>query len=115
MACRQCPAILRTGDVTGDGAVGYRYVPPSLAKSAVIDWHLASIETDFRAELSAITVPTLIIHGDADVSEPIEQRGRRTAQLIPRSQFKLYEGAPHGLMLTHTDRLNADLLEFIRE
>ncbi|HWZ98235.1 MAG TPA: alpha/beta hydrolase [Candidatus Dormibacteraeota bacterium] len=80
---------------------------------ALIDCNRAGMETDFRTELAAITVPTLIIHGDADVSEPIEQRGRRTAQLIPGSQFKVYEGAPHGLMFTHTDRLNADLLAFI--
>jgi pimeloyl-ACP methyl ester carboxylesterase len=80
--------------------------------SAQADVH-AGTETDFRAELPAITVPTLIIHGDAEVSAPIEQGGRRTAQLIPGSQFKLYEGAPHGLMFTHMDRLNADLLAFI--
>jgi non-heme chloroperoxidase len=81
---------------------------------ALIDCNHATTATDFRAELPAITVPTLIIHGDADVSEPIDQRGRKTAQLIPRSQFKLYEGAPHGLMFTHIERLNADLLAFIK-
>jgi pimeloyl-ACP methyl ester carboxylesterase len=81
---------------------------------ALIDCNHAINETDFRAELAAMTVPTLVIHGDADVSEPIEQRGRRTAQLIPGSQFKLYEGAPHGLMFTHMDRLNSDLLAFIQ-
>jgi non-heme chloroperoxidase len=81
---------------------------------ALVDCSRAMIETDFRAELPVITVPTLIIHGDADVSQPIEQRGRRTAQLIPGSQFKLYEGAPHGLMFTHMDRLNPDLLAFIK-
>ena len=81
---------------------------------ALIDWHQAGTRTDFRPELKAITIPTLIVHGDADVSEPIEQRGRRTAQLIPRSQFKIYEGAPHGLMFTHADRLNADLLAFLK-
>ncbi len=82
---------------------------------ALLDCSNASTDADFRTELVAITVPTLIIHGDADVSQPIEQRGRRTAQLIPGSRFKLYEGAPHGLMFTHTDRLNADLLAFIKE
>jgi non-heme chloroperoxidase len=81
---------------------------------ALIDCNHATTATDFRAELPSITVPTLIIHGDADVSEPIDQRGRKTAQLIPGSQFKRYEGAPHGLMFTHIDRLNADLLAFIK-
>jgi non-heme chloroperoxidase len=69
--------------------------------------------TDFRKELPGITVPTLIIHGDKDVSAPIDMTGRPTAALIPNAQFKIYEGAPHGLFLTHKDRLNADLLSFI--
>ena len=70
-------------------------------------------ETDFRRELPAISVPTLVIHGDKDVSAPIDTTGRPTAALIPNAQFKIYEGAPHGLFLTHKDRLNADLLGFI--
>jgi non-heme chloroperoxidase len=69
--------------------------------------------TDFRKELPGITVPTLIIHGDKDVSAPIDMTGRPTAALIPNAQFKIYEGAPHGLFLTHKNRLNADLLSFI--
>jgi pimeloyl-ACP methyl ester carboxylesterase len=63
--------------------------------------------------LPGITAPTLIIHGDRDVSAPIDMTGRPTAALIPNAQFKIYEGAPHGLFLTHKDRLNADLLSFI--
>ncbi len=69
--------------------------------------------TDFRGELPGISVPTLIIHGDRDVSAPIGQTGRPTAALIPNAELKIYEGAPHGLFLTHKDRLNADLLGFI--
>jgi non-heme chloroperoxidase len=70
--------------------------------------------TDFRKELPGITVPTLIIHGDEDASAPIDLTGRPTAALIPKAQFKIYEGAPHGIFLTHKDRLNADLLGFIK-
>jgi len=70
--------------------------------------------TDFRKELPGITVPTLIIHGDKDASAPIELTGRPTAALIPKAQFMVYEGAPHGIFLTHKDRLNADLLGFIK-
>jgi pimeloyl-ACP methyl ester carboxylesterase len=70
--------------------------------------------TDFRKELPGITVPTLIIHGDKDVSAPIDLTGRPAAALIPKAQLKVYEGAPHGIFLTHKDRLNADLLGFIR-
>ena len=70
--------------------------------------------TDFRKELPGIAVPTLIIHGDRDVSAPIDLTGRPTAALIPKAELRVYEGAPHGIFLTHKDRLNADLLGFIR-
>ncbi len=69
--------------------------------------------TDFRRELPGISVPALIIHGDNDASAPIDLTGRPTARLIPNAELKIYEGAPHGLFLTHKDRLNADLLGFI--
>jgi non-heme chloroperoxidase len=69
--------------------------------------------TDFRAELPRVSVPTLVIHGDKDASAAIDLTGRPTAALIPNAQFKVYEGAPHGLFVTHKDRLNADLLGFI--
>jgi pimeloyl-ACP methyl ester carboxylesterase len=68
-------------------------------------------ETDFRKELQSITVPALIIHGSADVSIPVFF-GRHSAQLIPQCVYKEYAGAPHGLFLTHIDRLNADIFEF---
>ncbi len=79
---------------------------------ASIDCHRAMTSTDFRSELTRIRVPSLVIHGDKDVSAPIHLTGQRTAQLIPGCRFKVYEGAPHGLMITHRDRLNADLLAF---
>jgi pimeloyl-ACP methyl ester carboxylesterase len=81
---------------------------------ALIDCNRADVETDFRAELPKITSPTLVIHGDKDVSTPLELTGRKTARLIQGSQLKVYEGAPHGLMFTHMDRFNRDLLAFIK-
>jgi pimeloyl-ACP methyl ester carboxylesterase len=73
----------------------------------------AVIDTDFRAELTQISKPTLLIHGDTDASTPLAITGRPTAALIPDCELKIYEGAPHGLMFTHAERLNADLLAFI--
>lgn len=70
--------------------------------------------TDFRKELIGIGVPTLIIHGDKDVSAPIDLTGRAAAALIPKAEFKVYEGAPHGLFVTHKDRLNANIVGFIK-
>jgi pimeloyl-ACP methyl ester carboxylesterase len=74
---------------------------------------LAGFTTDFRAELQAITAPTLVIHGDHDVQAPIALCGRRTADLVPDNTFKVYENAAHGLFITHAARLNEDLLGFV--
>lgn len=81
---------------------------------ATLDCVRAFSETDFRADLQSIKVPTLIIHGDADAVVPMAVSGTRTAEALPHAEFKIYPGAPHGLMYTERDRLNADLLAFIR-
>jgi pimeloyl-ACP methyl ester carboxylesterase len=73
------------------------------------------VEADFRAEMRRIDVPTLIIHGDRDRSTPVELTGKPSAELIPNCRFVVYPGAPHGLMFTHMDQLNADLPRFMRE
>ena len=71
-------------------------------------------ETDFTADLAKFDIPTLVIHGDDDQIVPIAASARRTAELIIGSRLLVYPGAPHGLASTHKDRLNADLLEFLR-
>ena len=76
----------------------------------MLELHRLFTETDFRPELRKMTVPTLLIHGDNDTSAPLETTGRRTAALIAGSQLKVYEGAAHGLPITHAEQLNADLL-----
>jgi non-heme chloroperoxidase len=80
---------------------------------ALVDCNRAITRTDFREELRKFEVPTLVIQGDADVSANIDFTGRRTAALIPRCEMKVYEGAAHGLMLTHIERLNNDLANFL--
>jgi pimeloyl-ACP methyl ester carboxylesterase len=80
----------------------------------LLDLQRMFTRTDFRHELTEISLPTLIIQGDNDNSCPIDLTGRRTAGLIRGSQLKVYEGAAHGLALTHMHRLNRDLAEFIR-
>jgi pimeloyl-ACP methyl ester carboxylesterase len=79
-----------------------------------LDLQRMSTETDFRPELSRISLPTVIIHGDSDTSNPIDRTGRKTAALISGSQLKVYEHAGHGLPITHMERLNQDLLAFAR-
>jgi non-heme chloroperoxidase len=71
--------------------------------------------TDFRGDLAAFTMPTLIIHGSDDATVPMAASARPTAQAIPHATLIEYEGAPHGLFATHKQRLIADLLTFLRE
>ena len=69
--------------------------------------------TDFRPDLSAFKVPTLIIHGTEDRTVPIASSAWPIAQEIGMSTLLEYEGAPHGLFATHKDRLTQDLLAFL--
>ncbi|WP_214402663.1 alpha/beta fold hydrolase [Pseudonocardia lacus] len=69
--------------------------------------------TDLTADLAAVDVPALVVHGDADASAPIELTGRPTAKLLPDARFVLYPGAPHGLYVTERERLARDLLGFL--
>ena len=79
---------------------------------ALVDCTRSMATTDFRAELPRIRVPALLVHGSRDASAPIEATGRPTAALIPGARLDVYEGAPHGLFVTHRDRLTADLRAF---
>lgn len=85
------------------------------SQPAVIGCNIALTSADFRAELVRITAPTRIIHGARDVSAPIDMTGRPTAALIPGAELIVYDDAPHGLFLTHIDRINADIAAFARE
>ncbi len=80
---------------------------------ATLDCVRAFSETDFRADLAAVRVPTLVIHGTSDSTVPAEVSGRRAAASIAGARLVEYEGAPHGLFYTEKDRLNADLAAFI--
>ena len=70
--------------------------------------------TDFRADLARFDIPTLVIHGDDDQVVPIDASGRASAALVKDARLLVYPGAPHGLTDTHKDRLNQDLLDFLR-
>lgn len=74
----------------------------------------AFAKTDFRPDLSAFRVPTLIVHGTADQTVPIDVSARAAARGIAQSNLIEYDGAPHGLNVTDKDRLSADLIAFCR-
>ena len=71
-------------------------------------------ETDFTGDLEKFDVPTLVIHGDDDQIVPIDASGKASARLVKGAKLIVYPGGPHGITDTHKDRLNADLLDFIR-
>lgn len=81
---------------------------------AAYDCISAFSETDFTADLQKLDVPTLIVHGDDDQIVPISISAEPSADLIKRSELKVYRGAPHGLMQTHREQFNADLMSFIK-
>ena len=71
-------------------------------------------EVDYTADLKKIDVPTLIVHGSDDQIVPIDASGKASAKIIKNAKLLIYEGAPHGLPTTHKDKLNADLLAFLK-
>jgi pimeloyl-ACP methyl ester carboxylesterase len=69
--------------------------------------------TDFRPDLASFTVPTLVIHGTADKTVPIDATGRVVAAQVPGAELIEYDGSAHGLFATDKERLIADLLAFL--
>jgi non-heme chloroperoxidase len=71
-------------------------------------------ETDQTENLKAITVPTLVLHGDDDQVVPIANAALKSVRLLPNGTLKVYRGYPHGMLTTHADVINPDLLAFIK-
>lgn len=100
---------------------------PVSQKQLDYDWSMASqaspiatikaaeswAETDFRTELRNVTVKTLIVHGDADQIVPIKTAGEQAAKGIANNIYKVIEGGPHGLNVTHAEELNEILVDFL--
>ncbi len=82
---------------------------------ATLECAKAFAATDFRPDMAAFTMPTLIIHGTADATVPIDSSGRIAARMIEGSKLIEYDDEPHGIPATAPDRLSADLLAFIAE
>jgi non-heme chloroperoxidase len=73
----------------------------------------AGTGTDVTADLAALDLPTLFIHGDADESAPLELTGKPSAELVPGAELVVYPGGPHGLYVSHREQFTADLLRFL--
>ena len=71
-------------------------------------------QTDFTLDLAKLDVPTLILHGDDDQIVPIGASALASSKLVKNAKLVVYPGAPHGLTETHKEKLNADLLAFLK-
>lgn len=105
-----------------DEHLGTRISDEALAASKAVAYTaspIASVDaqytwlTDFRDDIKAYTVPTLIVHGTADNILPIDHTARRLAKLLPHARYIEIEGAPHGMLWTHGDEINEALLSFL--
>ena len=72
-------------------------------------------ETDQTEDLKAITVPVLVLQGDDDQVVPYKDAALKQHELLPNSELKIYEGFPHGMLTTHADVINPDILAFIQK
>jgi len=97
-----------------EDALQYSKMIGSLASAtATKQCAIAFATTDFRKDLPAINVPTLIIHGDSDQIVPFEVSGKRSHEMMPNSQLELIKGGSHGLMFTDTAILNELMAKFM--
>jgi non-heme chloroperoxidase len=84
------------------------------AAKAHYDGIAAFSETDFTADLGAMDVPTLLMHGDDDQVVPIADSAELAIKLLRDGTLTVYPGLSHGMCVVNADQINADLLEFIK-
>jgi len=102
-------------DRVSQAVLDYDFIVASHASPrATIETAKAWMETDFRPELKNVDKPTLIVHGDADGTVPIETSAKQAAKGIKDNKFEIIKGAPHGLNITHTEELNTILIDFLK-
>ncbi|MGA5297057.1 alpha/beta fold hydrolase [Streptomyces koyangensis] len=77
----------------------------------------AFASTDFHEDLKKFDIPLLIVHGDDDQVVPIDATARKTAELVPGAELRVYEGGSHGIALVpgHKEKFTKDLLEFLKK
>ena len=83
------------------------------SEKATLDCIDAFATTDFRPDMAAFKVATLVVHGTGDAIVPIETSAEQAVKMIENARIERYEGAPHGLMATHAERLGDDLRQFL--
>jgi non-heme chloroperoxidase len=105
-------------DVTGGKLVSERVLEANwnVAVGASATGTVACVDAwieDFRQDISRNTVPTLILHGDADRILPADASSRRQAKMIKNVKFVELKGGPHGVLWTHAEQINSELVQFL--
>ena len=105
----------RPGAKVSQGMIDHFWLQGMQAShKAAFDCIKAFSETDFTEDLKKFDLPTLVLHGDDDQIVPIGASALASSKLVKNAKLIIYPGAPHGLTDTHKDRLNADLLAFLK-
>jgi non-heme chloroperoxidase len=105
-------------DVTGGKLVSERVLEANwnVATGASAIGTVACVDAwieDFRQDIARNTVPTLILHGDADRILPADAASRRQAKMIKNVKFVELKGGPHGVLWTHAEQVNTELVKFL--
>lgn len=103
----------KTDLISEENKLYHRHIAAFASAKGTLDCVWAFGHTDFREEMPKITVPTLVLHGDADGVVPFEVSGKRSHEALPNSELALIKGAPHGFNATHADEFNTELLNFL--
>jgi non-heme chloroperoxidase len=107
------PSLLN-GPKVSDAQIAYNVAIAEMASpKGTLDCTVAFATTDFRDDLTKITVPTLVIHGDSDNTVPFEVSGARTHAAIAGSELVVIEGGPHGVTVSHKEEWNRHVLAFL--
>jgi non-heme chloroperoxidase len=105
----------RTGSTVSQGVRDFFWQQTMMGGlKGIVDCIKAFSETDFTEDLKKFDVPTLILHGEDDQIVPIGASAMLSSKLIKNARFEIYKGAPHGMPSTHKDRINQDLLGFLK-
>jgi non-heme chloroperoxidase len=99
--------------VSEDQRLYAKAIAAGASPKGTLDCIAAFGRTDLREDVAAITLPTLVIHGDADAIVPFEVSGKRSAEAISGSELVVIEGGPHAINATHPEEFNRALLEFL--
>lgn len=79
----------------------------------MLDCFMAWGDTDFRDDLARVSIPSLVVHGDADASVAFDGSARRTHRAVLGSKLSAIAGGPHCCNISHADEFNRELLGFL--